>query len=126
MKKQMINQALDLDTYVKVRNAAPHARFDYFSIAPDLLTVLEQLSKKLPVRKDPRGMNYWRCEVREIRAATHEYLGEDLSVNLVGRALNAIGIITWRANRAATAWSQDQIDELKKVFSDEPLPGKAE
>jgi hypothetical protein len=122
MKKLMINQALDLETYVKVRNLAPRARFDCFTIAPDIVDALEALSKKLDSRTDPKGAKYWKCGVRDVREQVQANLVGDFSTQLIGRGLNALGIVTWNSNFANTAWTQSQLDELKKVFTEDEKP----
>jgi hypothetical protein len=110
-----MNELMDLDTLFQVRKAAPQLTVVPFDLACWVVRAMEQIGRARAARLDRNRQRYWESTVKEITAGITQ--AEGVTFSDVGRALRDLGLTTWRqADGSHVAWSQNQLDILKKHF----------
>jgi hypothetical protein len=106
---------VSLETLVELKKAAPQVTQVPWEAARMVVQGLGDLSPKTTAHQDFNGLKYWNATLKDIHAAGR--LPEETGMNVVGKACRSMGLMLWReADGYHVAWSQAQLDILKKYF----------
>ena len=101
-----MNELLDLETLVEVKKAAPQVT---------VVRGMAKFSGEIKASVDRQGQTYWTATMKSLHAFCE--FDFEVSLNLVGRTLKALGLESWRKmDGFHIAWSQAQLDILQAHF----------
>lgn len=114
----MINNLLELDVLVEMKKAAPVVTAVPFDVAKAVVGTLDRFAEQNDANTDQYGATYWQTTVKALHKMGPFDPGT-ISLNIVGRTLRQLGLESWRkADGFHVAWSQKQLDILKRYFLD--------
>jgi len=105
---------IDLDTLLKVKNAAPVVTQIPFDRAQAVVVAMQLFTKSNASHVDVNGQNYWEATVKQIVDLMEL---EGVSAKSVGSTVRAFGLESWRrVDGFHVAWSLEQLNILMESF----------
>lgn len=112
----MTQDLLSLDVLVEMKKAAPKVTAVPFDLARVVVSELQVFADSEKPSTDENEVSYWQVRVRDLHTFCM-FNENEISLNLLGRTLKAMGLETWhKMNGSHVAWSQAQLDILKRHF----------